>query len=143
MLKVVAVHLQRLGLKYATVDGSVNPKQRMDVVEEFNSNPKGPQVMLVSLLAGGVGLNLTGGNHLFLLDMHWNPALEDQACDRIYRVGQKKDVVIHRFVCEGTVEEKILQLQTRKKGLAQQVLSGKGEALTKLTLADLKILFGI
>ncbi|NXF82677.1 TTF2 factor, partial [Sclerurus mexicanus] len=143
MLKVVAVHLQRLGLKYATVDGSVNPKQRMDVVEEFNNNPKGPQVMLVSLLAGGVGLNLTGGNHLFLLDMHWNPALEDQACDRIYRVGQQKDVVIHRFVCEGTIEEKILQLQRRKKGLAQQVLSGKGEALTKLTLADLKMIFGI
>ncbi|NWR48289.1 TTF2 factor, partial [Regulus satrapa] len=143
MLRVVAVHLQRLGVKYATVDGSVNPKQRMDVVEEFNSNPRGPQVMLVSLLAGGVGLNLTGGNHLFLLDMHWNPALEDQACDRIYRVGQQKDVVIHRFVCEGTVEEKILQLQKRKKGLAQQVLSGKGETFTKLTLADLKILFGI
>ncbi|XP_049680917.1 transcription termination factor 2 [Accipiter gentilis] len=143
MLKVVALHLQRLGLKYVTVDGSVNPKQRMDVVEEFNNNPKGPQVMLVSLLAGGVGLNLTGGNHLFLLDMHWNPALEDQACDRIYRVGQQKDVVIHRFVCEGTVEEKILQLQKNKKVLAQQVLSGKGEAFTKLTLADLKILFGI
>ncbi|NXX21459.1 TTF2 factor, partial [Podargus strigoides] len=143
MLKVVAVHLQRLGLKYATLDGSVNPKQRMDVVEEFNNNPKGPQVMLVSLLAGGVGLNLTGGNHLFLLDMHWNPALEDQACDRIYRVGQQKDVVIHRFVCEGTVEEKIVQLQRRKKVLAQQVLSGKGEAFTKLTLADLKIIFGI
>uniref|UniRef100_A0A8C3CE85 Transcription termination factor 2 n=1 Tax=Cairina moschata TaxID=8855 RepID=A0A8C3CE85_CAIMO len=142
MLKVVAVHLQHLGLKYAILDGSVNPKQRMDVVEEFNNNPKGPQVMLVSLLAGGVGLNLTGGNHLFLLDMHWNPALEDQACDRIYRVGQKKDVVIHRFVCEGTVEEKIVQLQTRKKGLAQQVLSGKGET-SKLTLADLKTLFGI
>ncbi|NXD86057.1 TTF2 factor, partial [Halcyon senegalensis] len=143
MLKVVAVHLQRLGMKYATVDGSVNPKQRMDVVEEFNNNPKGPQVMLVSLLAGGIGLNLTGGNHLFLLDMHWNPALEDQACDRIYRVGQQKDVVIHRFVCEGTVEEKIIQLQKRKKVLAQQVLLGKGEAFTKLTLADLKILFGI
>ncbi|NXR39984.1 TTF2 factor, partial [Zosterops hypoxanthus] len=143
MLKVVAVHLQRLGLKYATVDGSVNPKQRMDVVEEFNNNPKGPQVMLISLLAGGVGLNLIGGNHLFLLDMHWNPALEDQACDRIYRVGQQKDVVIHRFVCEGTVEEKILQLQKRKKGLAQQVLSGKGETFNKLTLADLKTLFGV
>uniref|UniRef100_A0A8C3J3P5 Transcription termination factor 2 n=1 Tax=Calidris pygmaea TaxID=425635 RepID=A0A8C3J3P5_9CHAR len=143
MLKVVAVHLQRLGLKYATVDGSVNPKERMDVVEEFNTNPKGPQVLLISLLAGGIGLNLTGGNHLFLLDMHWNPALEDQACDRVYRVGQQKDVVIHRFVCEGTVEEKIVQLQTRKKVLAQQVLSGRGEAFTKLTLADLKTLFGI
>ncbi|NWI10520.1 TTF2 factor, partial [Crypturellus soui] len=143
MLKVVAVHLQRIGIKYATVDGSVNPKQRMDVVEDFNNNPKGPQVMLVSLLAGGVGLNLTGGNHLFLLDMHWNPALEDQACDRIYRVGQKRNVVIHRFVCEGTVEEKIAQLQTRKKDLAAQVLSGKGESFSQLTLADLKILFGI
>ncbi|XP_075763193.1 transcription termination factor 2 isoform X2 [Pelodiscus sinensis] len=143
MLKVVAAHLERQGVKYATVDGSVNPKQRMDVVEEFNSNPKGPRVMLLSLLAGGVGLNLTGGNHLFLLDMHWNPALEDQACDRIYRVGQKNDVVIHRFVCEDTVEEKISQLQTKKKDLAQQVLSGTGDSFTKLTLADLKLLFGL
>ncbi|XP_073164013.1 transcription termination factor 2 isoform X3 [Lepidochelys kempii] len=118
MLKIVAVHLDRQGLKYATV-------------------------MLISLLAGGVGLNLTGGNHLFLLDMHWNPALEDQACDRIYRVGQKNNVVIHRFVCEETVEEKISQLQTKKKDLAQQVLSGTGDSVAKLTLADLKILFGI
>ncbi|XP_015283720.1 PREDICTED: transcription termination factor 2 [Gekko japonicus] len=143
MLKVVTVHLEKLGLKYATVDGSVNPKQRMDVVEEFNRNPKGPQVMLISLLAGGVGLNLIGGNHLFLLDMHWNPALEDQACDRIYRVGQRKDVVIHRFVCEGTVEEKISDLQASKKELAQKVLSGRGDSFSKLTLADLKLLFGI
>ncbi|XP_006268583.3 transcription termination factor 2 isoform X1 [Alligator mississippiensis] len=143
MLKVVAIHLERLGLKYVTIDGSVNPKERMDVVEEFNMNPKGPQVMLLSLIAGGIGLNLTGGNHLFLLDMHWNPALEDQACDRIYRVGQQKDVVIHRFVCEGTVEEKISELQTKKKNLAQQVLSGTGDSFTKLTLADLKIIFGI
>ncbi|XP_047371763.1 transcription termination factor 2 isoform X2 [Sciurus carolinensis] len=142
MLKVVALHLKKHGLTYATIDGSVNPKQRMDLVEAFNHS-RGPQVMLISLLAGGVGLNLTGGNHLFLLDMHWNPSLEDQACDRIYRVGQQKDVVIHRFVCEGTVEEKILQLQEKKKDLAKQVLSGSGESVTKLTLADLKILFGI
>ncbi|XP_062960117.1 transcription termination factor 2 isoform X2 [Cynocephalus volans] len=94
MLKVVALHLKRHGLTYATIDGSVNPKQRMDLVEAFNHS-RDPQVMLISLLAGGVGLNLTGGNHLFLLDMHWNPSLEDQACDRIYRVGQEKDVVIH------------------------------------------------
>ncbi|XP_055971258.1 transcription termination factor 2 [Sorex fumeus] len=142
MLKVVALHLKRQGLTYATIDGSVNPKQRMDLVEEFNSS-RGPQVMLISLLAGGVGLNLTGGNHLFLLDMHWNPSLEDQACDRIYRVGQEKDVVIHRFVCEGTVEEKILQLQEKKKNLARQVLSGSKESRIKLTLADLRVLFGI
>ncbi|XP_070799895.1 transcription termination factor 2 [Pituophis catenifer annectens] len=143
MLKIVAIHLDKLGLKHATVDGSVNPKQRMDIVEEFNNNPKGTKVMLISLLAGGIGLNLVGGNHLFLLDMHWNPALEDQACDRIYRMGQQKDVKIHRFVCEGTVEEKISELQTKKKELAQKVLSGKGESITKLTLADLRLLFGI
>ncbi|XP_031230839.1 transcription termination factor 2 [Mastomys coucha] len=142
MLQVVALHLKKNRLTYATIDGSVNPKQRMDLVEAFNHS-QGPQVMLISLLAGGVGLNLTGGNHLFLLDMHWNPSLEDQACDRIYRVGQEKDVVIHRFVCEGTVEEKILQLQEKKKDLAKQVLSGSGGPVTKLTLADLKILFGI
>ncbi|XP_015676304.1 transcription termination factor 2 [Protobothrops mucrosquamatus] len=143
MLKIVAIHLDKLGLKHAVVDGSVNPKQRMDIVEEFNNNPKGTKVLLISLLAGGVGLNLVGGNHLFLLDMHWNPALEDQACDRIYRMGQQKDVKIHRFVCEGTVEEKISELQTKKKELAQKVLSGKGESFTKLTLADLRLLFGI
>ncbi|XP_045402870.1 transcription termination factor 2 isoform X1 [Lemur catta] len=142
MLKVAALHLKRHGLTYATIDGSVNPKARMDLVEAFN-NSRSPQVMLISLLAGGVGLNLTGGNHLFLLDMHWNPSLEDQACDRIYRVGQQKDVVIHKFVCEGTVEEKILHLQEKKKYLAKQVLSGSGESVTKLTLADLRVLFGI
>ncbi|XP_073524855.1 transcription termination factor 2 isoform X2 [Phyllobates terribilis] len=143
MLKIVALHLKRLGTSYATIDGSINPKLRMDLVEEFNTNPRGPQVMLVSLCAGGVGLNLVGGSHLFLMDMHWNPALEDQACDRIYRVGQCKDVVIHRFVCEGTVEEKILQLQEKKKDLAKKVLTGNGSAFTKLTLMDLRLLFGV
>ncbi|XP_037095932.1 transcription termination factor 2 isoform X1 [Syngnathus acus] len=143
MLQIVAVHLQQMGLRYGVINGAVNPKRRVDLVEEFNSNPKGHQVMLVSLCAGGVGLNLVGGNHLFLMDMHWNPALEDQACDRIYRVGQKRDVTIHRFECKGTVEQKIATLQAKKKQLAQSVLSGTGDAGTKLSLADLKIIFGI
>uniref|UniRef100_A0A8C9Y3U2 Transcription termination factor, RNA polymerase II n=1 Tax=Sander lucioperca TaxID=283035 RepID=A0A8C9Y3U2_SANLU len=143
MLKIVAVHLQRMGLSHAVIDGTVNPKRRMDLVEEFNTNPDGPQVMLVSLCAGGVGLNLIGGNHLFLIDMHWNPALEDQACDRIYRVGQCKDVTIHRFVCDGTVEDKISTLQAKKKELAQNVLSGTGSTFSKLSLADLRIIFGV
>ncbi|XP_059198691.1 transcription termination factor 2 [Centropristis striata] len=143
MLKIVAVHLKQIGLRYGVIDGSVNPKHRMDLVEEFNTNPNGPQVMLVSLCAGGVGLNLIGGNHLFLIDMHWNPALEDQACDRIYRVGQRKDVTIHRFVCDGTVEDKISTLQAKKKELAQNVLSGTGSTFSKLSLADLRVIFGV
>ncbi|XP_061579080.1 transcription termination factor 2 [Cololabis saira] len=143
MLSIVAVHLNQMGLRCGVIDGSVNPKRRMDLVEEFNTNPKGPQVMLVSLCAGGVGLNLIGGNHLFLIDMHWNPALEDQACDRIYRVGQHRDVTIHRFQCEGTVEEKISTLQIKKKELAQNVLSGTGSTVSKLSLADLRTIFGV
>ncbi|XP_068428382.1 transcription termination factor 2 [Clinocottus analis] len=143
MLRIVAVHLRGMGLRYGVIDGSVAPKLRMDLVEEFNTNANGPQVMLVSLCAGGVGLNLIGGNHLFLMDMHWNPALEDQACDRIYRVGQSKDVTIHRFVCGGTVEEKISTLQVKKKELAQNVLSGTGSTVSKLSLADLRVIFGV
>uniref|UniRef100_UPI00398E69C3 transcription termination factor 2 isoform X2 n=1 Tax=Pristiophorus japonicus TaxID=55135 RepID=UPI00398E69C3 len=143
MLHVVAGHLDQISLTYVTLDGSVTPKHRMDLVEEFNTDPKGPQVMLVSLCAGGVGLNLIGGNHLFLLDMHWNPALEEQASDRIYRVGQRKNVTVHRFVCEGTIEDKIFELQEKKKELAKKVLSGTGGSFTKLTLADLRILFGV
>ncbi|XP_058644067.1 transcription termination factor 2 [Onychostoma macrolepis] len=143
MLHIVAVHLEKMGLKFSVIDGTVNPKRRMDLVEEFNTNPKGPQVMLVSLCAGGVGINLIGGNHLFLMDMHWNPALEDQACDRIYRVGQSRDVTIHRFVCDGTVEDKISSLQEKKKELAQKVLSGTGSSFTKLSLADLRVIFGV
>ncbi|KAG8517593.1 Transcription termination factor 2, partial [Galemys pyrenaicus] len=142
MLKVVAWHLKRHGLTHSTIDGSVSSKQRMDLVEAFNTS-RHPQVMLVSLTAGGVGLNLTGGNHLFLMDMHWNPSLEDQACDRIYRLGQEKDVFIHRFVCKGTVEEKILALQEKKKNLARQVLSGSGDSVTKLSLEDYRVLFDI
>eukprot|EP00111_Clytia_hemisphaerica_P023657 TCONS_00069728-protein len=140
MLEIVASHLKRSGIKYEFITGSVNAKKRADIVEDFN-NEIDPQVMLVSLKAGGVGLNLIGGSHLFLMDQHWNPSLEDQACDRIYRVGQLNDCVIHKFLCEDTVEERIVQLQEKKKALADTVLyGGKSQ---KLTLDDLKLIFGI
>ena len=98
--------------------------------------------MLLSLAAGGVGLNLIGGNHLFLTDMHWNPQLEAQACDRVYRVGQLKDVHVHRFVTVGTVEERITELQKRKLELASGILTGAQNVAAKgLTLEYLKMLF--
>ena len=113
-------------------------------MEDFNRKNGGAEVMLLSLGAGGVGLNLVGANHLFLLDMHWNPQLEAQACDRIYRVGQKKDVTIHKFLTEDTVESRILELQTKKLDLANSVLTGaKRTAGSKLTLEDLKMLFDL
>ncbi|XP_041476490.1 transcription termination factor 2-like isoform X1 [Lytechinus variegatus] len=143
MLDVVASHLKRAGFEYWSIRGDIPPKKRDEALEDFNNNPRGREVMLVSLRAGGVGLNLIGGNNLFLLDMHWNPALEDQACDRIYRVGQTRNVHIHKFVCSDTIEERILQLQKKKTQLAHDVLTGSKSKKEKLSLADLKFLFGV
>ena len=100
MLNIMRVHMKKLGIKCAEINGQVAVKHRGDIVDDFNKNPSGAQVMLLSLGAGGVGLNLVGANHLFLLDMHWNPQQEAQAMDRIYRVGQTKEVTIHRFVID-------------------------------------------
>ena len=119
-------------------------KRRGDIVNDFNRRGAGAHVMLLSLGAGGVGLNLVGANHLFLLDMHWNPQLEQQACDRIYRVGQTRKVTIHKFLCEETVERRILDLQQKKLELADGVLTGaKKIQSNKLTLEDLKTLFSM
>lgn len=144
MLYIVKVHVEAIGLRCAEINGHVAVKSRGAIVNEFNNNSRGPQVMLLSLAAGGVGLNLVGANHLFLLDMHWNPQLEAQACDRIYRVGQKREVKIHRFVVKDSVEEKILLLQEKKLGLAQDVLTGaKRSGANKLSMDDLKMLFQV
>jgi len=144
MLGIIKSHVSKIGMKCAEINGQVPVKSRGDIVEDFNRNPRGAQVMLLSLSAGGVGLNLVGANHLFLLDMHWNPQQEAQACDRVYRVGQTKEVKIHRFVVEGSVEERILQLQEKKLNLANDVLTGaKRTGANKLSFDDLKMLFQV
>jgi len=144
MLYIVKVHVEAIGLRCAEINGHVAVKTRGNIVDEFNKGGRGPEVMLLSLAAGGVGLNLVGANHLFLLDMHWNPQLEAQACDRIYRVGQKREVKIHRFVVKDSVEEKILLLQEKKLGLAQEVLTGaKRSGANKLSMDDLRMLFSV
>ncbi|KAL3865169.1 hypothetical protein ACJMK2_006788 [Sinanodonta woodiana] len=143
MLEIVSYHLRKMGIFCSLIQGNIPPKKRMEAVEQFNNDPHGPSVMLVSLRAGGCGLNLIGGNHLFLLDCHWNPSLEEQASDRIYRMGQEKDVFIHRFLCKDTIEEKIQELQHRKLTLAKNVLAGHKATNTKLTLEDLRLLFGV
>jgi len=144
MLGIIKAHVTKMGIKVTEINGQVPVKARGDIVEDFNKNPRGAQVMLLSLSAGGVGLNLVGANHLFLLDMHWNPQQEAQACDRVYRVGQTKEVKIHRFVVEGSVEERILQLQEKKLDLANGVLTGaKRTGANKLSFDDLKMLFQV
>lgn len=100
--------------------------------------------MLLSIGAGGVGLNLVGANHLFIFDPHWNPQMEQQAGDRIYRVGQKRPVFMHRLVCSESLEQRVMQLQEVKLQLATSLLSGDTDTTnTRLTLSDLKMLFDL
>eukprot|EP00731_Ephydatia_muelleri_P021058 Em0013g785a len=145
MLDIFEAHLRKGGFSTIRIDGTVPPQKRLECVKTFNSPGRDPSVMLLSLQAGGVGLNLVGGNHVFIVDMHWNPALEEQAADRCHRMGQKRDVYIHRFVCRGTMEEQIVRLQEKKLKLSNAVLSGgsKKTANNNLSLSDLKYLFDI
>ena len=125
--------LQAHGLAFCRLDGST--RDRAGVVARFQ-DPDGPPVMLISLKAGGTGLNLTAADHVFLLDPWWNPAVEDQAADRAHRIGQERPVIVHRLVAEDTVEERILALQARKRAIAQAALEDAAGAAA-ITRSDL------
>jgi SNF2 family DNA or RNA helicase len=113
------------------------------MVARFQQADDAPPVFLLSLKAGGTGLNLTRANHVFHFDRWWNPAVENQATDRAFRIGQTCHVQVHKFVCQGTVEERIDEMIERKKEIAEQVV-GTGEAwLTELSTAQLKDLFAL
>jgi SNF2 family DNA or RNA helicase len=137
-------HLQEtFGREVLFLHGGVPSKQRDRMVARFQSadgNGTGemPRLFLLSLKAGGTGLNLTAANHVFHFDRWWNPAVEDQATDRAFRIGQQRDVQVHKFVCIGTLEEKIDEMIERKKDVAARVV-GAGEAwLTELSNEELK-----
>ena len=106
--------------------GGTSVKQRRGLVEQFQRED-GPPFFLLSLKAGGTGLNLTAAGHVIHFDRWWNPAVENQATDRAYRIGQKKYVLVHKFVCRGTVEEKIDRMIADKQSLAADVLADGGE----------------
>ncbi|XP_003699306.2 transcription termination factor lodestar [Megachile rotundata] len=145
VLNIVASCLTSVkGASFSMFTGNVPIKERQGIMDSFNAPHSDPQILLLSLTTGGVGLNLVGGNHLLLIDIHWNPQLEVQAQDRIYRFGQKKDVFIYKFICKDTIEERIKHLQERKLDIAQNVLTGdKNSGVSKLTLNDLKSLFAL
>jgi SNF2 family DNA or RNA helicase len=138
LLDLVEPWLQRAGLPYTRLDGST--QNRGAVVAEFQRED-GPPVMLLSLKAGGVGLNLTAADHVFLLDPWWNPAAEDQAADRAHRIGQEKPVFITRLIAAGTVEERVLALQESKRAVAAAAL-GTGGALAALSRDEVLALLG-
>jgi superfamily II DNA or RNA helicase len=125
LLDKVEPHLQAAGIPFVRLDGST--RDRGAVVASFQDD-SGPPVMLISLKAGGTGLNLTAADHVFLLDPWWNPAVEDQAADRAHRIGQDRPVMVYRLVANGTVEERILVLQERKRALADVALGDANQA---------------
>lgn len=125
MLDLVEPHLTQAGIRFTRLDGST--RDRGAVVAELSAED-GVPVMLVSLKAGGTGLNLTAADHVFLLDPWWNPAVEDQAADRAHRIGQDKPVMVYRLVARDTVEERILALQEKKRNVADVALGEAGQA---------------
>ncbi len=130
MLRIMREDLKQLGIKFCYLDGS--SKNRLEIVKEFNEDDS-IMVFLVSLKAGGTGLNLVGADTVIHYDMWWNPAVENQATDRVHRLGQKSSVSSYKLITLGTIEEKILELQNRKKGLVKTVISAEDEAIAKLT----------
>ncbi|QRK08188.1 DEAD/DEAH box helicase [Archangium violaceum] len=137
MLELLKGEAERRGLSYLYLDGRT--KDRMGKVDEFN-RPDGPPLFFISLKAGGTGLNLTAADYVIHYDPWWNPAVEDQATDRTHRIGQTRAVISYKLITRGTVEEKILSLQKRKKDLAAGVLSADadfGKLLTEQDLVDL------
>ena len=133
LLDLVEPQLKAAEIDFVRLDGAT--RKRAEVVDTFQS-AEGPPLMLISLKAGGTGLNLTAADHVFLLDPWWNPAVEDQAADRAHRIGQDRPVIVTRLVALDTVEERILALQSRKRALADAALAG-AERAASLTRDDL------
>lgn len=136
MLQIIRKSLEDSGHQVFYLDGSTPSEQRMKMVEAFNEGERG--FFLISLKAGGTGLNLTGADTVILYDLWWNPAVEEQAAGRAHRIGQKKVVQVIRFITEGTIEEKIYQLQQKKRELVDQIIQPGETLLSKLSEDEIR-----
>jgi superfamily II DNA or RNA helicase len=134
---------QRLGVEVAFLHGGTARKARDEMVRRFQEDAHGPRVFVLSVKAGGTGLNLTAASHVFHYDRWWNPAVEDQATDRAYRIGQNKSVQVHKLVCAGTVEEKIDGMLEGKRDLAAKVVGTGEKWITELGNVELRELFAL
>lgn len=142
--KELGLMLQRflekeLGEEVIFLCGDTSTKNREILIQRFqDDNLSGPKLFILSIKAGGVGLNLTAANHVFHIDRWWNPAVENQATDRVFRIGQEKNVLVHKFICIGTLEESIEQLINQKKNLADNIITTGDVRLTELSVDDLR-----
>ncbi|AFZ12281.1 helicase domain protein [Crinalium epipsammum PCC 9333] len=137
--KLLQPYLQeKLGWETIFLYGSTRKQQREEMIDRFQNDPEGPRIFILSLKAGGTGLNLTRANHVFHFDRWWNPAVENQATDRVFRIGQKRNVQVHKFICNGTLEEKINDIIESKKQLAEQTVDAGESWLTKMDTNQLR-----
>jgi SNF2 family DNA or RNA helicase len=141
MLAIIRESLEERGWPYFYLDGETPTKQRLDLAESFNQGTR--PIFLISLKAGGTGLNLTGADTVILYDLWWNPAVEDQAADRAHRIGQKNVVQVIRLITEGTIEEKMYQLQEKKRDLIDQVVQANNADLGSLSEQDVRELLAL
>lgn len=139
MLSIIAHELKQRNIPFFYLAGSTSAQERKREVKEFNHGEV--KVFLISLKAGGTGLNLTGADTVIHFDPWWNPAVEDQATDRAYRIGQKKKVQVIKYVMKDSIEEKIYELQKRKKQLSDQLIQAGESFVTQLTMEEIKELF--
>lgn len=139
MLSIIAYELKQRNIPFFYLAGSTSAQERKREVKEFNRGEV--KVFLISLKAGGTGLNLTGADTVIHFDPWWNPAVEDQATDRAYRIGQKKKVQVIKYVMKDSIEEKIYELQKRKKQLSDQLIQAGESFVTQLTMEEIKELF--
>ncbi|MCW3082194.1 DEAD/DEAH box helicase [Segetibacter sp.] len=140
MLALIRQRLEEMGIKYEYFDGSTTAIDREKAIQGFQ-NDETCRVFLISLKAGGVGLNLTAADYVYIVDPWWNPAVEQQAIDRTHRIGQTKNIFAYRMICKDTVEDKILKLQEKKKALAADLITDDAGFVKNLTREDLEYLF--
>ncbi len=140
MLALIREKLAELGVKFEYFDGSTSAPERERAIQSFQ-NDDTVRVFLISLKAGGVGLNLTAADYVYIVDPWWNPAVEQQAIDRTHRIGQTKNIFAYRMICKDTIEDKILQLQEKKRMLAKELIADDASFVKSLTREDVEYLF--
>ena len=132
---------ERFGEQPMFYHGGCSVKQRGEMVHRFQNN-RADKIFIISLKAGGTGLNLTAASHVIHYDLWWNPAVENQATDRAYRIGQKKNVMVHRMICKNTFEERINEMIQKKKHLAEMTVASGENWIGKLSNKELREIFG-
>ena len=135
---LVRLLTERLHTEVLFLHGGTPSRQRQIMIDRFQSPGGGVRIFLLSLKAGGLGLNLTRANHVFHFDRWWNPAVEDQATDRAHRIGQTRRVQVHKFVCIGTIEDRIDRMLTEKVALADRIVGRGDDWLTGLSTTELR-----